>query len=139
MRRQQHMQPIIGKMVLHCGELDALQNCVSLRISHDLLFDAVSAGEARIDQSECWDALSQPMNLRLGVALFLGEEIRSVRDYQSHVADARLIDTGIKYFVENSMAQREPDKALVAEGSAHARFCAASPTWRNTREHGAFS
>lgn len=47
MRRQQDMQMIIGQITLHRHELDSLKHSVSLRIGHDLLFDAVSAGAAR--------------------------------------------------------------------------------------------
>ena len=119
---------IISQIALHRCELDALQDGVSLRIRNNLLFDAVSARSACIYEPERRNTFGQPMNLRVCIVFFLGEELSFPGDDQSHVADAGLIDAGIKDFVEDSMAQREPDMAFVADGRAHAGFGAGCPT-----------
>ena len=101
-------------------------------IGHNLLFDAVAAITAGVDQPECRHTVGQPVNFGVGVAFLLGEEIRSVRDDQPHVADAGLVDAGVIYLVEDSVAQREPDVALVAERRADAGLGAGSPARRNS-------
>ena len=96
-------------------------------IGHNLLFDAVAAIAAGVDQPECRHTVGQPVNFRVGVTFLLGEEIRSVRDDQPHVADAGLVNARVIDLVEDSVAQREPDMALVAEGRPNAGFSAGSP------------
>src|SRR3984957_11663521 len=103
-----------------------------MRIGDDLFFDAVAAVAARVDQPESRYTGGQPVNLGVGVALLLGEEVCAVRDDQAHIADAGLIDAGVIYLVEDSVAQREPDAALVAQGRANAGFRAGSPSRRTS-------
>jgi hypothetical protein len=49
-------------------------------------------------------AVGHPVNLRVGVTLLLGGKVRSVGDYHPYVADAGLIDAGVVYLVEYSVA-----------------------------------
>jgi hypothetical protein len=104
MRRQQDIEVITGQRALLCDKPDMLQHRVPMGIGHNLLFDAVAAGTAGIDQLECRHTLGYPMNLRVGCTLFLGEEIRSVRDDQPHVADAGVVDPRVVNLIEYPMA-----------------------------------
>ena len=45
-----------------------------MRIAHDLFVNAIPAFAARVDQPECGHTFGQPMNFRIGVAFFFGEE-----------------------------------------------------------------
>ena len=83
-----------------------------MRIGHDLLFDAVAAITAGVDQLECRHTVGQPFHFVSGIAFLLGEKLRSVRDDQPHVADAGLVNAGVIDLIEDSVAQREPDVAL---------------------------
>ena len=126
------MKAITGQSAFLCDKLDLLQHRIPIWIGRNLLFDAVAALMAGVDQPECRHAVGQPFHFVSGIAFLFGEEIRSVRDYHSHIADAGLINAGVIYLVEDSVAQREPDMAPVAEGRTNAGFRAGSPVRRNS-------
>jgi len=101
-------------------------------VGHNLLFDAVSAIKARVNQPESRHTVGQPFHFVSSIAFLLGEEIRSVRDDKPHVADAGLVNAGVIDFVEDSVTQRKPDVARVAEGCANAGLGAGSPARRSS-------
>jgi hypothetical protein len=101
-------------------------------IGQDLLFDAVAAITAGVDQPESRHTIGQPVNCRVGATFLLGEELRSVRDDQPHVADAGLVNAWVIDLIEDSVAQREPDPTLITEGRANAGLGAGSPARRNS-------
>src|ERR1700722_4062794 len=76
------------------------------------------------------------MTLEGAVALFLGEEITAVGDNESQVAGAGLVDARKINFVENAVAQGEPDLAVVMERSSDAGLGAGGPGRRNPRPAG---
>jgi hypothetical protein len=76
---------------------------------------------------ECRHTVGQPVNFVPGIAFLLREKLRTVRDDQPHVTNAGFINAWIEYLVKDSVAQREPDPATVAERGAHAGFGAGGP------------
>ena len=98
--------------------------------------DAVAPAIAGISQLICWNAGLDGPVLERAVALFFGEKIATVGDDKSHVAGASLIDSRKINFIENSVAQREPDFALLVECGADAGLGAGCPTRRDSRPAG---
>lgn len=96
------------------------------------LFNAVTAVATGIDQLEGRYAVGQPFHGVAGIALLLGEIIYAVRDDQPQVAYAGLVDAWVINLVENSVAQREPDSASVAQGRAKSGLRTGSPARRDT-------
>jgi hypothetical protein len=128
MRREQDVKAIIRQGALLRVKLNLLQHRVPVRIGHNLLFDAVTAITAGVDQLEGRHTIGQPFHFVAGIAFLLGEKLRAVRDDQPHVADAGLVNAGVINLVEDSVAQREPDAALVAEWPCPRRFW----RWKST-------
>ena len=69
MRREQDVHVIIRQAALLCVKLNLLQHRIPVRVSHNLLFDAVTAITAGVDQPECRHAVGQPFHSVAGIAL----------------------------------------------------------------------
>src|SRR6185437_1098269 len=107
-----------------------------MRIGQGLLLDAIAAVPADVGQCERRHACSQPANAGVSVTLLLGEVCAAVRDDQSQVAHAGLVDPRVIDLVESAVAEREPDVAVVAQRRAHADLCAGRPAGGNARRPG---
>ncbi len=66
--REQDVRVIIGQCALLRDKLDLLQNRVAPGIGHNLLFDAVAAILAGIEQPECRHTVGQPFHFVSGIA-----------------------------------------------------------------------
>ena len=133
MRREHDVQVIIRQGTLLRVKLNRLQHCVLVRIGHNLLFNAIPAIAAGIDQFESRHAVGQPFHFVAGIAFFLGKKLRAVGDDHSHVTDASLINARVINLIENSVAQCKPDPALVAQRRAHTGLGAGCPARGNSR------
>src|SRR5438477_7348443 len=132
-RRKQSVKVVVGKSALQGFEADSLKNDVAVGIGEDFLVDAIASAVARVGQFEDGYAGLAGTAFEGAVALLFGKEITAVGDNESHVAGAGLVDPGKINFVENAMAQREPDFAVLVEGCAGTHFGARGPTRRNAR------
>ena len=127
------MEAKICHSALQRDKPDLLQDRVPLRIRHDFLFNAISVFPAGIFQAESRHPFYQMANFGSRIRFLLREEIPAIGDNEPHVANTGLVDARGIDFVEDAMAQREPDTALTTESCAHARFGAGSPVGVNSR------
>ena len=67
------------------------------------------------------------------MTLFFREERAAIGDNETEVARACLIDAGKVDFIQNSVAEGEPNPAVQIEGGADARFCARGPARFDSR------
>src|SRR5262249_8524715 len=97
MRCDQDIQAIIRDLAAQRFEADLLQQALPQRIRHDPLFDPITSVASRVDEAEGRDALLDHVDLRVGVALLLGEIPVAIGDEETEIArtgdvDARKID-----------------------------------------------
>src|SRR5208337_2162988 len=92
-------------------ETDLHQHRLAARVGDDALNDAKTATDMRARQPKGGDAVIEPLHDHLAIALLLGEEGRAVCDDEAEVADAGLIDPRVVDFVEDAVADGEPDAA----------------------------
>src|SRR5579864_5635925 len=130
-RRKQSVKVIVGELALQRFEANFLQNHVAVWVGKDFLVDAVESAVAGIGQFIDWDAGFKGPIFEFAVALLLRKEISAIGDNKSHVAGAGLVDAGKINFVEDAVAQGEPDFAVLVKGGADAHLGARSPTRRN--------
>ena len=131
MGRDQRKEPQSG-----AGEVleaDLHQHRAAARIGDHALDDAEPAPFVRARQQEGRDAVLERLHRRRAVPLFLGEEARAVGDDQAEVANAGLIDSRVVDFIEDAVADGEPDPARVGQSRADPALRARRPARRNPR------
>lgn len=62
------------------------------------------------------------------MALLFGEKIAAVGDNEAEVASARLVDARVIDFIEDPVAESEPDTAMTGQSGAGAGLRAGGPT-----------
>jgi len=139
MRREKRVEAVIKKLALERFKSDFLQDYVAIGVGEDLFVDAVAIFEFGIDEIVGGNSRGERFVFKGAMALFFGEEIFSVSDHESHVASAGLVDARVVDLVKYSVAQREPDFAVLVEGGSDAAFCAGSPPWFNAGPAGGVS
>ena len=97
---------------------------------------AVAAAVAGVRQFIDWDAGLKWTILERAVTLLLGKEIATIGDDKTHIAGAGLIDPRKIDLIENAVAHRKPDLAVLVQGCANAGFRARSPAWRDAGPSG---
>src|SRR5208283_3760173 len=93
--------------------------------------DAVTAIGLRIGQFKNRNTGLDRCILKSAMPLFLGEEVAPIGDDEAQIAYARLVDSGEIDFIHDSVAEREPDLAVLVQGCANARLGAGSPAGWN--------
>src|SRR5207247_6910082 len=113
-------------------EAGLLQDGVAPGIGEDLLLDPVALLRAGVHKPVSRDTLGQVGHLLPGVALLLGEEGMAVSDEHAQVARAGLIDAREVDLIEDPVAEREPDVAVLAQRGAPPPLRHAGPAggWR---------
>ena len=141
MRRQQREQA--QGAVAQVFEPDLHQHRVAARVADHALDDAETAAEMRAREQKSRHAVFERLHLRGAVPLFFGEEAVVVGDDESEVADAGLVDPRIVDFVEDAVADGEPDATGVGERRADSALGARGPSrpnsWRSGRLNHRFS
>ena len=126
-RRQQREQGIVAQPAPQRGEPDPLQDHLPDRIGQDLLLDAVAALHAGVHQAEGGHAVGDGCDPGAGMALLLRQESPGAGHDQAQIADAGLVIAGIVDFVEDAVAEGEPDPAAREQGGAHPALGAGGP------------
>src|SRR5262249_60963529 len=103
-----------------------------MRIGRNFLLDAIRSTKLGVDQAERGHAWLKRHNFKSAMPLFFRKEIFAVRDEQPEVARASHVHAWEIDFVENSMAQREPDAAVAIEGRSDPGFGTGSPARGDT-------
>src|SRR5436853_1563005 len=131
MRGEQHIYVVIVWSNFQWCEPGSLQQHRPAWIGQDFLFDLVAALCANVGQSIQWHPFHPAPNVACRMPLFFREELATVGHDQSHVACAGMIDTRIIHFVQNAMADSEPQRTCVAERRADGGLGAGGPARRN--------
>ncbi len=100
---------IILNVPLQRGETDPLQHTVTGRISNDVLLKPVEAVTRRVGDGEGRNAWRVGTGFGQAVALFFGEITFRPRDNEDAIAGTGAVNAWIIDFVENAVAQGEPD------------------------------
>ena len=133
MRREQRVAAVVLEFAPQRLEIDSLQYHVAMRIAENFLANPVTAVKARIGELEDRDARFEGDILKGAVALFFREVAAPIRDDQSQIASAGLIDAREVDLVQDSVTERIPDTAMRVESCANARLGAGSPARRDSR------
>src|ERR1051325_1923631 len=99
-----------------------------MRISDDVLDDAVTPAGFRIGQPVIERALFRILDLMLQVAPFFVAEGLAIGDQKLKIAGVRAIHVGIIQLVDDAVAEGEPDAAAGVVSGADAFLGAAGPT-----------
>src|SRR5580765_1191686 len=136
MGRQQSEQSVIVQRSLKWFKLNFLQYDIAIGVREDLLVDAIFAGNFGIDQLEYRNSqLKRPIFERAMPFLFR-KIILAVGHDEAHVASAGLIHAGKIDFVENAVAQREPNFTVLVQSGSGTGLGAGSPARWNARPTG---
>ncbi len=122
MRREQGKQSIVGEPTPQRFKTNLLQYHVAIRIGEYLFVDAVSSGNVGVGQLVYRDAGFAGTVLERAMPLFFRKEFAPVGHDESHIACASLVHPREVDFVENAVAQREPDLAVLVERRADSSF-----------------
>ena len=131
MRRQQRVQTIVRQRALQRGESHPLQDDIGGRIGNDVLVYLIAAVERDVPQVKCGNTVRHQRHARECMPLFLGAVRRAVGHDQSEIARARRVDARVVDFVEDAVAEREPDATRRAERGADAALGARGPARRD--------
>jgi len=98
-----------------------------MRIGEDMFYNSIATTWFRVR-----DTIKKAITFRIidgvnQVAFFLVAKRFSVADKKLKIARVRCVDGGIVDFVDNAMAEREPQPATRMIGSAEAVFSAGRP------------
>ena len=130
---QQRVATVVLKFAPQRLELDSLQDHVAIGIAENFFANPVTAVKARIGELEDGNTRFERDVLKGAVALFFREVAAPIRDDQSQIASAGLIDARKVDLVQDSVAERVPDTAMRVESCANARLGAGCPARRNSR------
>jgi hypothetical protein len=133
MRRQQGKQSVVGRAPDQRHEPHTHQHHLAGGISDDFFLDAKPTLAAGVDHAVTGHAIGQVFDLTVRVAFLLAKVGPTVRDDQSQVADARLIDAAEVDLVQDAMTDGEPHSAIERQGRAYAILGARRPARRNAR------
>ena len=124
MRREQGKQSIIGQHTLQRFKTNLLQHHVAIGIAEYLFVNAISARNVSVGQLVHRDAGFAGTVFERAMPLFFRKEFAPVGHDESHIACAGLIHARKVDFIENAVAQRKPDFAVLIERRADAGFSA---------------
>ena len=96
-------------------------------ICKDVFYETVASVAFRIGEAVKNTILFRVFDPVIQVAFFLVAKRFSVADKKLKIARVRCVDGGIVDFVDNAMAEREPQPATRMIGSAEAVFSAGRP------------
>ena len=130
---QERVEAIVAQLPLERREGDVLQDDVPARVGDHHLLDPVAALAAGVDEPVGRHALLELLDDAGRVALLLGEEVGAVGDDQPEVARAGHVDARVVDLVQDAVADREPDAALVAGRGPDAALGARRPARRAAR------
>ena len=134
--RQQHVQPIIGELAFQGREANLLEYYVTVGVGEHLLVDAVAAAHAGISQLKRWNTGVEGAVFKSTMTLFFRKKLVAIGDDKPKIASTSLVDTWVVNFVEDAVAQRKPNFAVLVEGRADPGFRARGPARRNPRPAG---
>src|SRR6202000_1148534 len=92
----------------------------------------VAAIDGGVDQPERRHTVLDHLDRLLGSALFF-REIAVGRNDETEVPNTGAVEPGRVDFIENAVADREPDPAFRTGRRAHGAFRTRCPAWRNPR------
>src|SRR5450432_4537715 len=104
-----------------------------MRIGKNFFLDPVSSAKMSVDQAKGRNSQFDRHDREAALPFFLGEETGTIGDNQPEIAGASHIHARKINFVQNAVAQGEPDAAAASERGADAGLGARSPTRRNAR------
>src|ERR1700704_5314425 len=134
--RQQHVQAIIGELPFQGLETNLLEDYVPVGAGEDLLVDAVASAHAGIRQLKGWNAGVEGAVFKTTMTLFFRKKLAAIGDDKPKIASTSLVDTRVVNFVEDAVAESEPNFAVLVEGRAHPAFGARGPAGSNPRPAG---
>jgi len=115
--------------------VDLLQDDLANRIGKNRLGDPVPAIDRGVDQPKRGNAVFDHLDRVMRVAL-LFRKIVLRGDDESEIPDAGAIKPGRIDFVENAVADREPDPAFGSQSRAHRALGTGGPAWANAGDPG---
>jgi hypothetical protein len=124
---EQRVELIVGKLSYQRFEADSLQHDIAVGVAEHFLVDAVAATDAAVSQVIGRDSGLERHVFKGAMAFFLGEEFAPISNQESHIAGAGLIDAREIDFVENAVAQCEPNLTVLVEGSSRGSLGARGP------------
>src|SRR5215831_13175683 len=104
-----------------------------MRISEDVLYDAIAAVRFRIDEAVERAIALRVLDTVIQVALLLVAECFAVADEKLKIARIGMIDVRIINLVDDPMTEREPKPATAVVSRAHALLGAGSPARLDSR------
>src|SRR5579859_2950839 len=111
--------------------MDLLHNDVGALVGQDVFVDTEAPADVGVGELEGGDAVFETVQNGRAIALFFGEEAVAVGDDEAEVAGAGLVDARIVDFVQDAVAEGEPDAADRGKRGADAGLGAGGPAWRN--------
>ena len=130
MRGEQRIDTIVARLAFERREDDVLQHGGARRIGQDALFDPVCAVRRGVGQAVGRNAAFDGFYQMPCVALLLGEVVSRTCDDQPEIARAGAVHPWVIDFVENAVADGEPDTACRRKSGADAAFGARRPARR---------
>ncbi len=112
MRSQKRIETIVGEAALQRHKADFLQHHVAVRIGQNLLLDPISPLHFCVAQLIYRYTRLHGDILKAAMPLLFREKTGAIGDDESLIARARLIDAREVDFVQDAVAQGEPDPAV---------------------------
>ncbi len=100
-------------------ETDLLQDRVAAWVGDDPLQYSEAASTMGARHQERWNAVLQRFDNDGAIAFLLGKEAASISNDQTEIAGASLVDLRVVDFVEDPMAEGEPDAAVRRQRGAN--------------------
>src|ERR1700730_7370452 len=134
--RQQHVQVVIGELPLQGLETNLLKHYITVGVGEHLLVDAVASAHAGISQLKPWNAGVKGAVFKSTMTLFFRKKLAAIGDDEPKIASTSLVDTRVVNFVQDAVAESEPNFAVLVEGRADPAFGARGPAGSNPRPAG---
>src|SRR5579863_6037792 len=113
---------VVGELTLQGFETNLLQQNITVGIGQYFLVDAVVPIDRCAGQLVSGNTRVDGIVFEGAVALLFGEKIASVGDYKPEIAGASLVHAGKINFIDDPMAERKPDFAVLVQSGADTGF-----------------
>src|SRR6185369_1827410 len=111
-RRENCVKAIIRERAYERNKTDFLDDYVPEGVGEYFFLNPIAPLQARVGQFVYRNAVLVRAIFKLAIAFLFGEESLSIRDEKPLVSRARLVHSRVIDFVQNAMAQCEPDSAV---------------------------
>jgi hypothetical protein len=109
---------------------------MSVGIGKNFFFNPVFAAEFRVNQTKSGNPGLEGSNFKFAVPLLFGKETVAIGYEHTHVAGTSHIDAGKINFIEDAVAESEPDAAATVQRRPNASLGAGGPARWNARPTG---